>query len=730
MKKRSEHSILATVEPGQFVGRSQEFDRLTTFARASDPSGLDLLCAPGAGASELLKQVFDGLFREDDGVVPFYFSLKRSERDPGETARRFLLEFLTQTVAYRRQDPSIIDSAPDLHELAQLAPPADGLWIDRLVEATHGKGDADDDRSFVRSLLSAPARAVANGVNVFAMIDDLERSALLPNGDQFVTDLRETFDRAGVNFVLAGARRFMFGVSPAGSMSLGPLDFQEAGKVVENLAAAYELKINDQTRDLMAVQFNGNLRHMRSFFSAAVERGKDLGTFRSVEDVYKDEIFGGRISRSIDADFQLVVPESHRVGVLSLMFDVFGSSGGRMPAASWQRHLGIGEAEFRALMNRLNMFEFVTMQSGDVQAEKTNHILSDYIRGRFRLEVASDSRALVIGEALTDYLKRAPQLLGRLYRRNLAIGLRDLLASFNTQEIPAASLEYAKFKAGLKGLSETEIAAELESTKDKITLPQIVYAANTSDFYPKIGEIIDDERSSIALGFEQKGYHEETVWIAAEIDSKLEANRDLAEFWCDRLEMAALSCGFEKYKLWLIAPEGFDDGALAVLGNRNAYGSSRRQAEILTRILTGNDPKVVEDRSNEYEIVVPMGGDTEMIAAHAVEDIARKHNYAPKAINQIKTALVEACINATEHSLSPDRRIYQKFVVDDEKITVTVANRGIRLLDRSVHEVVPSEGRRGWGLKLMKGLMDDVRIEQSDDGTRVTMVKYNKASQS
>ena len=30
----------------------------------------------------------------------------------------------------------------------------------------------------------------------------------------------------------------------------------------------------------------------------------------------------------------------------------------------------------------------------------------------------------------------------------------------------------------------------------------------------------------------------------------------------------------------------------------------------------------------------------------------------------------------------------------------------------------------------LKGLMDDVRIEQSDDGTRVTMVKYNKASQS
>jgi anti-sigma regulatory factor (Ser/Thr protein kinase) len=86
--------------------------------------------------------------------------------------------------------------------------------------------------------------------------------------------------------------------------------------------------------------------------------------------------------------------------------------------------------------------------------------------------------------------------------------------------------------------------------------------------------------------------------------------------------------------------------------------------------------------------------------------------------------MVEACINAVEHSLSPDRKIYQKFAVDDEKLTVTVANRGLRLADRVPPEDTISSGRRGWGLKLIRGLMDDVKIEQTDDGTRITMVKY------
>ena len=59
------------------------------------------------------------------------------------------------------------------------------------------------------------------------------------------------------------------------------------------------------------------------------------------------------------------------------------------------------------------------------------------------------------------------------------------------------------------------------------------------------------------------------------------------------------------------------------------------------------------------------------------EQIARRVNFQPAAINQIKTAVVEACINAAEHSLSPDRKIYQRFVVEDDRLIITVASRGV-----------------------------------------------------
>jgi serine/threonine-protein kinase RsbW len=132
-------------------------------------------------------------------------------------------------------------------------------------------------------------------------------------------------------------------------------------------------------------------------------------------------------------------------------------------------------------------------------------------------------------------------------------------------------------------------------------------------------------------------------------------------------------------------------------------------------------------------MVIPMGDDTELIAAHTVEQIARRISFQPDAINQIKTALIEACINATEHSLSPDRKIYQRFRVESDRLVVTVSSRGIippglnnqnGVNNNGSEAGESSKGRRGWGLKLIRSLMDEVEFEHVDDGTRLRMTKY------
>ena len=215
----------------------------------------------------------------------------------------------------------------------------------------------------------------------------------------------------------------------------------------------------------------------------------------------------------------------------------------------------------------------------------------------------------------------------------------------------------------------------------------------------------------------------------------MEIGRALTEVWCDRLAQVAGACGFRRARLWLVSPEGFTPEACELLNEREAYGSSRQQLELLTARLSPETAAAESARSqptDEFEMVIPMGGDTELIAAHTVEQIARRLNFRPEAINQIKTALVEACINASEHSLSPDRKIYQRFRVESDKLTVTVSSRGVRLPSATPangnhgDETPPddSKGRRGWGLKLIRTLMDEVEFESVDDGTRLRMTKY------
>ncbi|HVE59749.1 MAG TPA: ATP-binding protein [Pyrinomonadaceae bacterium] len=725
--------ILSNLAAEDLIGRSLELDALLRHARGeSKTNALLISSAPSVGVSELLRQTYDRLFYEQGESIPFYFALKKSDRTAHQAATRFLQSFLQQVVAFRRRESKILDAACDVCELSEIALPSDGYWIDRLIETCQTESKLNNELAFVKNCLSAPLRALANGARVFVMIDDLHKAEHFAGEIDFIEEINEIFSRFEMPFVFGGRRRFSFGASGANdfeSLDIKPLSFVDAGLLAENLAVRYGVRINEQTRDLIAVQFDGNPLFIKSLMQSASEKKSALDSFQKVEQLYADEIFGGKIGKYYDAGFDEIAPRTEtQKHLLSLLFDDLSVEHEKTHIETWQSRMNLADAEFSRVMRLLNTNEIVRLTSNLVETMRENLVLSDYVKGRFRLEIVLQNRALTVGETLSEFLKRAPRLMADFYRKNSAIGLRALLGVFDCQEIPVSLLDYSRFKDELKGAPNAEILKKLKNEPEKITLPQIIYTAHTVSFYAQFAQVVEKERSAVALGFIKSNYtdDDETVWIAAEIDSKLEAKKELAEFWCDRLEMVALMCNFSNYKIWLVAPEGFAPDAVEVLQSRSAFGSSKKQVELLVEFLGAKDALGEKLKANEYEMVVPMGEDTELIAAQTVEEIAKRHHFAPRAINQIKTALVEACINATEHSHSPDRKIYQKFTVENDRIIITISNRGLRLADKKAQEIAPGQDRRGWGLKLMKNLMDEVKFEQTDDGTRISMTKYLK----
>ena len=91
-------------------------------------------------------------------------------------------------------------------------------------------------------------------------------------------------------------------------------------------------------------------------------------------------------------------------------------------------------------------------------------------------------------------------------------------------------------------------------------------------------------------------------------------------------------------------------------------------------------------------------------------------------------AIIEACINAFEHSNSKEE-IFIHFIISDDNLTVKVIDQGIGFDATQVavpdieNKINSKERKRGWGIMLIKELMDYVHFTSDASGTTLTMVK-------
>src|SRR2546423_10889147 len=92
--------VLGRIAPENFVGRSEDLRLLAELALpANERRGVLLLAEPAAGASELLRQIYDRLFQQRGGAAPFYLAWTRPDQTAAAAARRFLHTLLHPLLA-------------------------------------------------------------------------------------------------------------------------------------------------------------------------------------------------------------------------------------------------------------------------------------------------------------------------------------------------------------------------------------------------------------------------------------------------------------------------------------------------------------------------------------------------------------------------------------------------------------------------------------------------------
>jgi len=133
----------------------------------------------------------------------------------------------------------------------------------------------------------------------------------------------------------------------------------------------------------------------------------------------------------------------------------------------------------------------------------------------------------------------------------------------------------------------------------------------------------------------------------------------------------------------------------------------------------------------KIELKLPIIANMELVAVQTAEVVARHMDLSEDKAAEISMALIEACINAFEHSQAQNN-VFIHFILEENSLVIKVIDQGIGFDKAKVeipaieNKLGTDERKRGWGLQLIQELMDSVEFESGKDGTTVTMTKNKK----
>lgn len=384
-------------------------------------------------------------------------------------------------------------------------------------------------------------------------------------------------------------------------------------------------------------------------------------------------------------------------------------------------------------------------------------------------------------DLLRRCIKSVPQMLALSARRTLHTQIEALLRQFDGQSIAHSLFAHDEFVIRYGHATYEIMLAGLAAEIERVTLPQVVHVTEGHLFTHR--SLPASWSYLLAFGFEDGIYDQEheVVWLLAVADSPSAITAEIVQSLDQHLNeiQAALTANQPQGKStpqimrWAISKMGFTpDGTIALL-ERGFAASDSLQLELLAQLLasSANQPMTSEttlgeaateetlsesttqadgeaivltaaeatnkrtsppptttaspsdtSEASDFEMAIPINDDKEIIAARVAERLAHSAGFPPEAVNQIKTALIEACLSLAAAEESPEGKIYQRYHVDEEKMTIIVSNLPTGL-DQTIGMIIVEDPDRLWRLDVLQSLVDIVRLAKLDTGWRVELTR-------
>lgn len=753
--------ILSRVFGGAFINRKPQLDKLMRAAGGAAPRAVLILGQPQVGKTELLRTAFDLLFTASGPALPIYYYPRPEQMSAEKLARDFLFTLLRQYLAFTNQTPQLL-TAPDLtaRDLRHAAGPGEYDEISELLEGYEARASAGNEQRLLHYAFGAPLRLAARTPHrLVLMIDEAQMLNQVVAGDHPMPLLNQMLQEPpAVSLVITGLQRTLLEHLSVSKEVIGdlwldwlePLDLPMLQSLVEQWCARLGVALDAEIGRLAIQQLGGNLLYLRSLVTAAGERKINLDNPVEFERLYVDELLRGRIAQHFSSLLRrigrvtAVNPRGERAatGIVDLCHEAIAL---RSPVELIEFRLN---RDFHAqrLLSELHQHELITILDDHV-LPSDDPVFCDWLRAthqRFSGTPASE----VTLDLLSRRVKAVPQMLASSELRTLHTRITELLNRFDRQSVARSLFVQDEFLIRYGSAKYDQIISGLRAESERVTLPQVIYVTETplssADGAHYHQQSLPPWSCIIAYGFDEACYdnEHEAVWVIAvntspaaiteetiaELDGHLATFRD------------PLSSGRTGTKIvrWAISKMGFTREAVSALRERGFLTSDYLQVELLADTLPTSPkseraiPISVEiqkpDAQRDFDLAIPIGEDREIIAARVAEQIARTAGFPPEELNQLKTALIEACLSLSAIGISPDGRIYQRFHADQEKMTITVASSAAAL-DQPGGVELKDDPRGVWRLQVLTSLVDQVTLTQLVGGFRVVLTKRRSGVQ-
>ena len=733
------HQVLDTLPDEEFFSRDADIQNLfhagLDAARALTPS--QFLSGPRkSGKTEILKRVYNRLFLEQPGVVPFYHSVPKSLASGEAFCREYFLHGVLQLLAFLKRDPQLVSAEElSLNSVFQLAYESKHPWLVELVDHFHSSLRKKDLQLMAKLAFHFPVTtSLKTGLRAFVIVDDfhhvsslkLEEELALLTG-YFLTALqsRQAPHVISVSSTQVLQRLFRTTEIPGNAevYPLKPLTTQGACQLLEGLCDRFNVPLERDLSLSIIEELECQPFYIRAMVLGARRGGAHLQSLRKFAEVYAAELtegslqvyFGGLLSSAR-------LNSLERIKALELLQ---ACSRGNLNFSTLQyfrsEEAGQGWDPVR-ILDALGEVNLIETSLGTVSPIR-DRVLGNWIEWNIQHTLHGLPRSKATYQTTIGLLKQLHVTLQFRREADQLERLQRLLSHMNCHSVPAGLLDFEQAGA-LQQIQEPQRLSAFLTSQEQILLPEVLSVGRlkvkpvSAAGYPWV--------LLIGRGFEGGRYSDdaETAWVAGYYRDRDPVGLNEIQDFYDQCQLSVKEHRLDHSRLWLVVRSRLNQAAMSFAHAHEIMTSNLFQFELLeSRLLPANtrsEERILHPDLATFEITIPSGLDTELVAVRALEQVTDIISFGEKAKGQVRMAVMEACINAKELAESPDARIHLRYQAGEDCLIAQVRVE----LPGGKEQPPGKPSRTIWNLKLLQSLMDDAQVVHTHLGWELVMTKY------